>query len=286
MNIRIENRKASLDVRILPEKDYPKPEIPMPGETVCVSGLKSLLARSCFVASDEARQGKNGCVKIALGENGIGAEAANGFVLAKVLGDRDSKGNISLLLPVFPLKTFARITGENDVCELGVAGAGKNGKTAVFFDGTLLFSVRLAEDNVPDAEVVLNSLKEAVSVKVRAADLKEAFAGASAFAAQNDSIEMSFAHDGIRLKCETEKGSAESFAPATVKKSSDSPGIAYLYDAARLAECLRALNGELTLTISENGHIVLANGKAKYLQLARAPKRKQGSGTKNAAEAA
>jgi DNA polymerase III sliding clamp (beta) subunit (PCNA family) len=182
LTIRTEGENRRLDIRTFPTSEYPKPEIPMPGETVYVAGLKSLIARTAFLASGSDAEGSAKCVKLTLTDGGIAAEAANRFTIAKTKGDPEAKGDASMIVPAEALKILARVSGDKDVFEIGIAGGGEGGKNAVFFDGATLLSARLSGDKVPDTEVLLGAVKEAARVKVRAKEFLSALEIATALA--------------------------------------------------------------------------------------------------------
>jgi DNA polymerase III sliding clamp (beta) subunit (PCNA family) len=262
---------ARVEIRALPEKDYPRPDIPMPGETVYVTGLKSLIARTAFMASDDPGRPVLGCVKLTLSGDGISAEAISGFGLAKATGDGEAKGDISLLIPAPVLKTLARISDDGDVFELGVTGGGKSGKVAVFFDGTLILAARLAEGEMPDTESFVRPLTETARISVRAKELSDALGRAAAFAPKGI-VDIAFADGGISLKCETGEIEASGFVSAIPDTAAaPSPGV-YGFNAARLAECVRAAGGNPTLILTAGGHLVIKTENARYLQLAVSPK--------------
>jgi DNA polymerase III sliding clamp (beta) subunit (PCNA family) len=262
-----ERKSCRLDLRTLPAEEYPTPELPMPGETVCVTGLKSLTAASCFIAS---QSGACGCVNMVLRGDGLAAEAISGFGLAKVRGAGNSTGRISMLIPVPALKTLAAVSSDRDVFELGVTGTDTGGKTAVFFDGTLLFAARLMEGTPADTEKIFAGIAGIASANARAKDVKDAIDSATAFASANDSVKISFADGGILFACETAQGDSSSFAAASSVKPSPR---ACFCNAERLAECAGAISGDITLTMTDTGHLLIESAKARYLQFGCAPKK-------------
>jgi DNA polymerase III sliding clamp (beta) subunit (PCNA family) len=266
-----EGKETQLCLTTFPEKDYPKPEIPMPGDTVYVTGLKSLLAAPCLVAAGVAGFPVLDCVKLTLGPNGIFAEAAGGFTVVKAEGDKEAKGDISVLLPTAALRALVRISDTGDVFEFGVSGANGTPKTAVFFNGAVLFSARLTECAFPDTENLF-SRKAGVSdasADVHAHELKTALASVTALASPKDAVELSFTDEGILLRCETGAGIAENFVSAIGPVKTKVSQGAYRFNKC-LLEYIRTQSGVLTLNVSK-GSLTVESAGTRYLQLGIVP---------------
>lgn len=268
LEIKPESKEEYLRLTTLPEKDYPKPEIPMPGETAYVTGLGSLFAAPCLVA-EQGGSPAAGIVRLALDRDGIFAEAVSGFSVVRTEGDREAKGAVSLLLPAVSLRALARVSGDKDVFELGVTGTDKTPKTAVFFDGTLLFAARLAGEAFPDTNLFFGQFgKTLLYADVHARELSSALASVTAIASPREAVGLSFSDGGVLLKCDTEDAGAESFVSRAGESRSGTSADAYFFNAACLSAYIRTQNGILTLCISEGGHLVVKSAGARYLQLA------------------
>jgi DNA polymerase III sliding clamp (beta) subunit (PCNA family) len=275
LTIESDTCNARLDIKTFPESEYPKPEVPMPGETVYVSGLGSLIAKTVFAASGNGPAVISECVKLTLGDDGITAEALSGFTVAKSKGDPEAKGSISLLVPAEALRILARISDDKDIFELGIAGDGENGKTAVFFDGMILFSARLAESKFPDTETFLSVIDEAVRVKVKTKDLLDALSRAAVFALPKDNIEILFSDGQMHLKCKRAGMESSGGVPVSDFRKSASAPDSHFFNAAKLAELLKAADGEATLVISNRGHLLIRTGNSRFLQLGCVPGRSE-----------
>jgi DNA polymerase III sliding clamp (beta) subunit (PCNA family) len=266
-----EGKETQLCLTALPEKDYPKPDIPMPGDTVYVTGLKSLLAAPCLVAAGIAGFPALDCVRLTLGPSGIFAEAVGGFTVVKAEGDKEATGDVSLLLPTSALRALVRISNDKDVFEFGVTGANGTPKTAVFFDGAVLFSARLTACAFPDTEELFRRKEgiPAVSADVHAHEFKTALASVTVFASPKDAVELSFTDEGILLRCETSDGVAENFisaiGPVKTKVSPES----YRFNKC-LLDYVGTQSGVLTLNVSKESLTVESAG-TRYLQLGMVP---------------
>ena len=260
----IRSESAEFSVVIYPAADFPKLDIPIPGDTVTVTGLKSLITGCVFAAMDEKQitRPSMGCVCLTLSNDGLTAAATNGNVLVVVEGDRESVGNCTLLVPASALKTLAALARDTDVFELGITGPGQNGKRAVFYDGTLLFSARLMEGDFLDTDSVLSSFKPAAHAIVNADKLRETLGHVASVVAKQSLIELSLTTQGLVLRCE----GSHSDASAVVETHVADPIDKKLYLTPRyLANCVKPLRGEVTLAFSAFGHLMLQTKGAQCL---------------------
>jgi len=270
----IRGGSAEFSVVTYPALDFPKIDIPMPGDTVTVTGLKSLITGCVFAAMDEKQitRPAMGCVRLTLSNDGLTAAATNGNVLVVVEGDRDSVGNCSLLVPASALKTLAALSRDTDVFELGVTGPGKTGKRAVFYDGTLLFSARLIEGDFLDTGAVLSSFKPAARAVVNADKFRETLGHVASVAAKQSLIELSLTTQGLALRCE----GSHSDASAVVEAREAEPIDKKLYIAPRhLTDCVKPLRGEVTLAFSSYGHLMLQTKGAQCLLVGQRKRKSQ-----------
>jgi len=268
----LSSEQAQFTVVSLPAKDYPKIDIPMPGETVCVTGLKTLTAATVFAAMKEPQKPAFGCVKLTLSDDGLQAAASNGYVLAVAEGDRDCKGDFSMLIPAQSLKTLASLSKDADVYELGVTGPGPKGKQAVFFDGTLLFAARLVEGDFLDADALLNSFKPAATVTIDAAQLRDKLLNVAAVAAAGDQIELSLGKNGLTLKCEAEGGSAIAVLET---RERDSVHKNVFLSQSLLCDCVKTLRGDVALLFSGEGNLLIRAGGTQCLLVGQRKRQKK-----------
>jgi DNA polymerase-3 subunit beta len=268
--VSISSDTAIFQLTVMPASDYPKIDIPIPGETVAISGLKRLIESTVFAA--EAGSPGGGarpymrCMKLTLDECGIRAVTSDGLRVAETAGDPEAIGDFSALIPAQTLKTFASISGDKDVHQFGVSTAGKH---AVFFDGTVLFSTRIVESNYFDTDALFNSFKSVISAGVEADKLKDAVYNVSALSGKGDVLEMSFLDGEILLRCATEYGAGATSFPASVTYTDAAAqlGDVYYYSPKLLAECVKTLGGAVTMDVDNNGLLMIRHGSTRYIQL-------------------
>ena len=252
---------------VMPGEKYPRIEMPMPGETIAVAGIPSLISSTVFAASKEsigqASRAQLCCVNLIIGADGIRAAASDGFCVAESLGDRECEGDFSMLISATAASTLASLANESDVFEIGVTGEG-SGKTASFYDGSLLFTTRLVSGKFFDSNSFFDKFSAITSIEVDAQRLRELIANAMAVATDSGQLEVSVGNGKLTLRCLTPDGKSEAAIPIPSAKKAEV--ISYL-PPKRLMDCLRTYKGTVTLELSKNGVLVMRCGNARYFQL-------------------
>lgn len=269
----IQGGGAHYQIIVRPGSLYPKVDIPLPGDTVFVTGLKSLIAGAGFAVSKmKSENPALNCINLTFSKDGLRASAGSAFSVVQVMGDKESVGQISILVPASSLKLLSQLSLDSDVYEVGITGTGPAGKNVVFFDGTLTFSARLIEGKHLDMEQIFSYFIPVTTVEADADALKEAVGNASIFAGGVDAMEISFLDNGLLLKCETDNGSTSNPVSAVIQNPPDK---AFYLNVHRLAECVRTLSGKATMIFSAEGNLVIQTDKMRYMQPAVRPRRKK-----------
>ena len=262
---RISGEKTRYTVPALPGKDYPKINIPYPGDTVSVKGFKSLITRSVLAASspNPVRPALSS-VKLAFSKSGVSAVSCDGYCAVHVTGDPECKGDLSILVPAASLKLFASIASDSDVCELGVAGSGGAAKNVVITDGATLFSARLVDGEPMNTDAVFQGIVPVAAVSVSADKLKNALGDVSSVAGANGKVEITIEGDRLALRCFGEQGKAVSMVEAGVINATEDE---YLYSLKYLINCVKLLKGDLTMNFTQGKVLEIRNGGMRYIQL-------------------
>ncbi len=254
---------AHYTVPIWPRSSFPKPEIPFPEDTVKVSGIPDMAKRTVFAVSTENDKPLMRCVNLMFTPQGLQAAGSDGNCIVTARGDTQSVGNISLLIPASSLAKLARIT-DNDV-EFHV---GTTGKSIVFFKENFLFSARLMEGSYINTNQLLTAIRNGFTVLTDILDLKSALSSVLCVGAEGK-VSLSFDGPALTFYCQGTNASAT--APIEVIPLTGNPQGEYWYSAKKLAACLRALSGNVTLGVSQNGMLTLNTQDAIYVQSAMRP---------------
>jgi DNA polymerase-3 subunit beta len=273
--VTIKSEHSSFNISVLPADKFPRVEIPMPEETVAVSGLRSLIKATAF-AAEQKKPGDAGrpdicCVRLSLSDDGIRAAACNGYCLAETSGDADAIGDVKLLIPVLTLKLFASISNDAEVYEFGVTGE-NDIKHACFFDGTLLFTTRVVKMDFIDVDSFFSGFVPEYSISLEAAAFVDAVKNVTTLTDSGGQLALSFTDGTISLRCETDDGNASVSVPVMNAPVTD---CVYYYSAKQLLTCAETLHGNMTLELSDKGILVARYGKTRFLLLSEKPKVKK-----------
>ena len=249
----------------LPCADYPSVDIPYPGGTVTVKGLKSLITRSVFAAAahnpvNPARS----CVKLIFSDNGVSADACDGFSAVRVTGDPECKGSLSLLVPAASLKMLASLASDGDVYELGVTGSGSKAQKVVFTDGTMLFSARVVEGSYPNIDAIFGGVAPTASATASADKLRRALDDIITIAGASGITELSLTDTGLLLRYTGANGAASTMLEAEVDYPTDDK---YYYTLKNLYNCAKLLKGNVTIGFTKDKMLELQGGGMRYIQI-------------------
>lgn len=262
---------ACFRLDVLSGDKYPMPELPFPDDTLPVSGLCSLARNTLFaVAEDAVPSTPMKCVRLHIGPDGLKASASNGFCVMEAEGDKQCKGQSELLLPARSLKTLASISKDSDVYEMGLTG-----KSLVFWNGTLLFSARLAEGKFPNTSGVFEQFKCQYSIHLDAAEFIRALEVAESVSESNHRVELAFGEHEITVRAESACGKSSAPVKALVLSAPNQP---FYYNSRKLLEYLRLEKEKITLEFDKSGLLMIRSGSTRYVQSPmRAPIQSAGS---------
>ena len=253
----------------IPVKDaaqYPRMEIPCPAATVPVSGIPSLTKRTAFAVSEDTTRPMLKCVNLIFGTDGLQAVSTDSFRIASAKGDRESRGNISFLVPAASLEKLAALVDNREKLQVGTTG-----KTIVFTKENFSFAARIMEGPYIAVSQVLSNLKQQFTVLTDSSLLRDAISQTLSVTGTQNRFSLSFAGSRLTVRCESEYGISET-ATDVVALSGEPAGV-YWYNPAQLMECLKALNGTLMLEVVQHSALLLKTDELVCFQMAvREPK--------------
>ena len=240
--------------------EFPKIEMPFPGDTVKVSGIPSMARQTMFATEEDKAKPLMRCVNLMFTQEGLKGVGYNGRCLVTAKGDDKSTGNISLLLPANSLEKLAGLCSDADEFNVGVAG-----KFLVFQRPGLTFGAMLMEGDYMDTDRLMNNIRNQFTLLTDVAELRRTL---KTVAAVDPKGRVKLAFDGGRItfSCKGELGEAcqeLETAPLT-----GTPQGGYWYLISDLMACLRSLSGTATLGIAQAGMLDLSTEGAYYMQTA------------------
>lgn len=262
----VSSGNAEYAIPVMDAEQYPRMEIPCPAATVPVSGIPSLTKRTAFAVSEDTTRPMLKCVNLIFGADGLQAVSTDSFRIASAKGDRESRGNISFLVPAASLEKLAGLVSDREKLQVGTTG-----KTIVFTKENFSFAARIMEGPYLAVSQVLSNLKQQFTVLTDAALLRDTILQALSVTGTQNRFSLSFAGSRLTVRCESEYGVSET-AMDVVALSGEPVGV-YWYNPAQLMECLKALNGTLMLEVVQHSALLLKTDELVCFQMAvREPK--------------
>ena len=262
----VSSEGAEYTISVMDAASYPRMEIPCPAATVPVSGIPSLTKRTVFAVSEDAARPMLKCVNLIFGADGLQAVSTDSFRIASAKCDRESRGNISFLVPAGSLEKLAGLVSNREKLQVGTTG-----KSLVFRKENFLFAARVMEGPYMTVSQVLSNLKQQFTVLTDTALLRDAISQTLSVTGAQNHFSLSFAGNRLTIRCESEYGVSETVLD--VVALSGEPAGVYWYSPTQLLECLRALNGTLMLEVVQHGALLLKTDDLVCFQTAtREPK--------------
>lgn len=273
------SEQASYRISVLPGKEFPRPELPFPEDTVKVSGIPAMVQRSVFATTENESMPLLKCLHLRFTSEGLKAVASDGSCAVSARGDKQSTGDISFLVPAVSLEKLSRLCNDKDTFTVGTTG-----KQLVFIKENFVFSARLMEGRYVDTDRIMGSIKNQFTVLSDAVELRNMLGSVSALASDNK-VKLSFSDDVLKMECAGENGNAS--AGLNVIPLSGVPAGDCYFSADRLNRSLRALGGTVTLGVAQGGLLTIENEDTFYMQTpVRATTVKKAVAKKSAAKAA
>lgn len=262
----ISSETAEYTIRVMDAAAYPRMEIPCPAATVPVSGIPALTKRTVFAVSEDAARPMLKCVNLIFGADGLQAVSTDSFRIASAKGDRESRGNISFLIPAASLEKLAGLVENRDKLQVGTTG-----KTIVFTKENFSFAARVMDVQYLAVSQILSGLKSRFTVLTDSTLLRDTVSQTLSVKGLQNRFCLSFAGNRLNIRCESENGISET--GLDVVALSGSPEGTFWYNAEQLLECLRALNGTLMLEVVQHSALLLKTDALVCFQTAvREPK--------------
>ena len=252
----VSSGNAEYAIPVMDAAQYPRMEIPCPAATV----------RTAFAVSEEAARPMLKCVNLIFGADGLQAVSTDSFRIASAKGDRESRGNISFLVPAASLEKLAALVDNREKLQVGTTG-----KTIVFTKENFSFAARIMEGPYLAVSQILSNLKQQFTVLTDAALLRDTILQVLSVTGTQNRFSLSFAGNRLTVRCESEYGVSET-AMDVVALSGEPVGV-YWYNPVQLMECLKALNGTLMLEVVQHSALLLKTDELVCFQMAvREPK--------------
>lgn len=256
----IASGEASFCVMGQPGKNYPKPELPFPEDTIQVSRLSSMAKNTVYAVSKDEKQPVMGGVRLELCDNTLRICGCDGKRLMESKQKSESPGKLNLIIPAHSFGLLTGLVKDTDVLELGIAGS-----NAVFSKENFLFSTRLVPGVYLDVDQLLKGIKSEYTAVVDAKKLAAAIDSLSVIAGASSYINICFTDGRIKLACESETGDSRSSVEAELQK--ETPATGFFYTVSYLLEAFKRMSGKVELQLSSIGMLYVETDTDTYFQV-------------------
>ncbi len=264
--IRVAGGKTVYNIVCLPAKHYPKPVMPLPDDTVKISGICSLAKRTVFAVAIDNNKPALQCVSLKLKHNSLQAAACDGNRMIIVKGDAESSDVQEFLLPSKSLQILASISNDNDVFEVGDVNS-----SVVFTRDNMMFTMRKLVSEYIDINTIMKNIKPEYSAIVQVSALQNSLELMN-IGAGTQPVQLILVEGGIQLFCEGDVGISKDFISASV--TTPTPETGFYYNIDKLLKALRVLEFKVKIEIDAKGMLLLKSRSEVYFQVPQRPKLK------------
>ena len=232
---------------------FPRTEIPFPGSTMKVSGIRTLYSKTCSAVDSDAANVLSG-IHLEIAPGSIKATGCDKKCIAISRNDQSCGGSMNVTLPRQSLGQLASAAGDDEL-EVGVCGA-----NVVFMKEGLLFSARCIGAAYVDIGRILNSLSVAYEAKLECKDFMEAVKSTVATASlgtETSYVKLDFGEKRLTLSTQNDMGGGEYSAEAVM--IGGDAGRSFYYPAAMLKDLFKTVDGTMIAQLDPRGYLRVFN---------------------------
>ena len=232
---------------------FPRTEIPFPGSTMKVSGIRTLYSKTCNAVDTDTASVLSG-IHLEIAPGSIKATGCDKKCVAISRNDQSCGGSLSVTIPQQSLGQLASSVGDDEL-EVGICGA-----NIVFMKEGLLFSARCIGAAYVDIGRIFNSLSVAYEAKLECKDFMEAVKNAAATASlgtETSYVKLDFGEKRLTLSTQNDIGSGE-YSTKVVMIGGDI-GCSFYYPAAMLKDLFKTVDGTMIARLDPRGYLRVFN---------------------------
>ena len=261
--VEIRSGQSAYNILFLSAKDYPKPDMPFPEDTVRISGICGLAAKTAFAVNEDSSNLALNCVCLRTHKNRIQVAASNGSCVMLTKQDADAGEEKQFLLPKKQFLKLAAMSTDEDEYRMGAIQ-----NRVVFMKKGMMVSLETFRDvTFLDTDKVIQSVTPQYMATLEASDLKNAL-DMMTLDSETLSVNILFQENAVVVKCGG-KVSAETALPAKV--SVETPKGGFYYSFKDSYHLFRLIHGIAQIKIDKNGLMLVRGRDELFFQLPKRP---------------
>ena len=237
---------------------FPRTEIPFPGSTMKISGIRTLYSKTCSVVDSDAANVLSG-IHLEIAPGSIKATGCDKKCIAISRNDQSCGGSMNVTLPRQSLGQLASAAGDDEL-EVGISGS-----NVVFMKEGLLFSARCIGAAYVDIGRIFNSLSVAYEAKLECKGFMEAVKSAVATASlgtETSYVKLDFGEKRLTLSTQNDMASSEYSAEAVM--IGGNAGRSFHYPAAMLKDLFKTVDGTMIAQLDPRGYLRVFNQRDTF----------------------
>ena len=259
--VEIKSEQSVYNILFLSAKDYPKPDMPFPEDTVRISGIREIAAKTAFAVKEDSPNKALACVCLHTRKNRIQAAASNGSCMMLTKQDANGGEEKQFLLPKEQFLKLAAMSEDTDEYSMGAIQ-----NRVVFMKKGMMVSLETFRDvTFLDTDRVVQSVTPEYTAVVEAEDMRNAL-GMMSVDSEILTVNIIFKKNAVMVKCGGDVP-AETELPAKI--SMETPKGGFHYSLKDMSSLFRVLRGIAQMKIDKNGAMLVRGRDELFFQLPR-----------------
>lgn len=273
--VEIKSEQSVYNILFLSAKDYPKPDMPFPEDTVRISGIREIAAKTAFAVKEDSPNKALACVCLHTRKNRIQAAASNGKCMMLTKQDANGGEEKQFLLPKEQFLKLAAMSEDKDEYSMGAIQ-----NRVVFMKKGMMVSLETFRDvTFLDTDRVVQSVTPEYTAVVEAEDMRNAL-GMMSVDSETLTVNIIFKKNTVMVKCGGDVP-AETELPAKI--SMETPKGGFHYSLKDMSSLFRVLRGIAQMKIDKNGAMLVRGKDELFFQLPKRPDTQTNTTQKKAA---
>lgn len=256
----IKSGSCTYTVKVTDSRIYQRPDIPFPGETVKINGLKQLYSKTNAAAATGDASKVLAGIHVDINNKGICAVGCDTHGLAVAVKENNCGGNMAFTLHKSIFSNIAGVCG-NDEIEVG-----KSGPFIVFMKEGMLFSAKAVANEYVNIDMILNSMQLQYLAKADIAELKNAVEYVyeiSAMGNERSYICIDFGDGTLDISTANDIGKGSTSVNTTVVEGGACGR--YYYPAGMLKDIFKTVEGTILIQLDKRGYLMVMDRFDKFM---------------------